>query len=30
MSLSNETESDTRAERIEPVLLAAGWGLGGS
>lgn len=29
MSISNETETeaDTRAKRIGPVLAAAGWGL---
>ena len=26
MSLSSETEADTRAERIEPILREAGWG----
>ena len=26
MSLHDETEADTRAERIDPVLSAAGWG----
>ena len=26
MSLHDETEADTRAERIDPVLRAAGWG----
>ena len=26
MSLHDETEADTRAERIDPVLAAAGWG----
>ncbi|PJK29141.1 EcoAI/FtnUII family type I restriction enzme subunit R [Minwuia thermotolerans] len=26
----DETEADTRAERIDPVLTAAGWGQGGS
>ncbi len=26
MTLHDETEADTRAERIEPVLRAAGWG----
>lgn len=30
-NFSNETEADTRAERIDPVLKAAGWGVvGGS
>ena len=27
MSLHDETEADTRAERIDPVLRAAGWGV---
>ena len=27
MSLHDETEADTRAERIDPVLWAAGWGV---
>jgi type I restriction enzyme R subunit len=27
---SDETEADTRAERIDPVLEAAGWGHNGS
>ena len=26
MSIHDETEADTRAERIDPVLAAAGWG----
>jgi len=26
MSITDETEADTRAERIDPVLAAAGWG----
>ncbi len=26
MSIAEETEADTRAERIDPVLAAAGWG----
>jgi len=26
MSYHEETEADTRAERIDPVLAAAGWG----
>ena len=26
MSIHNETEADTRADRIDPVLAAAGWG----
>lgn len=26
----NETEADTRANRIDPVLMAAGWGTGGA
>ena len=30
MSIHNETEADTRAERIDPVLAAAGWGQNGS
>lgn len=30
MSIHDETEADTRAERIDPVLLAAGWGKNGS
>ena len=30
MSVSAETEADTRADRIDPVLAAAGWGVGGS
>jgi len=30
MSLYDETEADTRAERIDPVLVAAGWGQNGS
>ncbi|PVH30321.1 EcoAI/FtnUII family type I restriction enzme subunit R [Pararhodobacter oceanensis] len=30
MSFHDETESDTRAERIDPVLAAAGWGRKGS
>lgn len=30
MSLHDETEADTRAERIDPVLAAAGWGQDGS
>ena len=30
MSYANETEADTRAERIDPVLAAAGWGQNGS
>lgn len=30
MSLHDETEADTRAERIDPVLAAAGWGQHGS
>ena len=27
MSIHDETEADTRAERIDPVLRAAGWGV---
>lgn len=27
MSAAHETEADTRAERIDPVLAAAGWGV---
>ena len=30
MSIYDETEADTRAERIDPVLVAAGWGQNGS
>ncbi|WDA13457.1 EcoAI/FtnUII family type I restriction enzme subunit R [Paracoccus marcusii] len=30
MSIHDETEADTRAERIDPILAAAGWGLNGS
>ena len=30
MSIHEETEADTRAERIDPVLAAAGWGQNGS
>lgn len=30
MSIHDETEADTRAERIDPVLAAAGWGQDGS
>lgn len=30
MSNYEETEADTRAERIDPVLAAAGWGQNGS
>lgn len=30
MSLHDETEADTRATRIDPVLAAAGWGRDGS
>lgn len=30
MSSRDETEADTRAERIDPVLAAAGWGADGS
>ena len=30
MSINDETEADTRAERIDPVLAAAGWGQNGS
>lgn len=30
MSFYDETEADTRAERIDPVLAAAGWGQNGS
>ena len=30
MSFHDETEADTRAERIDPVLAAAGWGKNGS
>ncbi len=30
MTLRDETEADTRAERIDPVLAAAGWGQNGS
>jgi len=30
MSIHEETEADTRAERIDPVLAAAGWGKNGS
>tara|TARA_R110002072_G_scaffold222585_3_gene379657 strand:- start:20672 stop:23002 length:2331 start_codon:yes stop_codon:yes gene_type:complete len=30
MSIHEETEADTRAERIDPVLAAAGWGANGS
>ena len=28
MAVHDETEADTRAERIDPVLKAAGWGVG--
>ena len=27
MSLHDETEAETRADRIDPVLRAAGWGV---
>ena len=27
MSIGNETEADTRANRIDPVLRDAGWGV---
>ena len=27
MAYEDETEEDTRAERIEPALRAAGWGV---
>jgi len=27
MSIHDETEADTRAERIDPVLAAAGWDI---
>jgi type I restriction enzyme R subunit len=30
MTTSDQTEADTRAERIDPVLAAAGWGQNGS
>ncbi|GER02202.1 hypothetical protein JCM17845_28250 [Iodidimonas gelatinilytica] len=30
MSIHDETEADTRAERIDPVLVASGWGQNGS
>lgn len=30
MSIHDETEADTRAERIDPALAAAGWGHNGS
>ena len=30
MSIYDETEADTRAERIDPILTAAGWGKNGS
>lgn len=30
MSIHDESEADTRAERIDPVLAAAGWGKNGS
>jgi type I restriction enzyme R subunit len=30
MAYNDETEADTRAERIDPVLTAAGWGKDGS
>lgn len=30
MSINDETEADTRAGRIDPVLSAAGWGQNGS
>ena len=30
MSIHDETEADTRAERIDPVLAGAGWGKNGS
>jgi type I restriction enzyme R subunit len=30
MSIHDETEADSRAERIDPVLAAAGWGKNGS
>lgn len=30
MSNQTETEADTRANRIDPVLMAAGWGTGGA
>lgn len=30
MSIHDETEADTRAERIDPVLASAGWGQNGS
>jgi type I restriction enzyme R subunit len=30
MNPNAETEADTRADRIDPVLAAAGWGAGGS
>jgi type I restriction enzyme R subunit len=30
MNPNDETEADTRADRIDPVLSAAGWGTGGS
>lgn len=30
MSVHDETEADTRAERIDPVLTAAGWGQNGA
>ena len=26
MTIHDETEADTRAERIDPALAAAGWG----
>ncbi|MEH6674313.1 MAG: DEAD/DEAH box helicase family protein [Sulfitobacter sp.] len=30
MGIRDETEADTRAERIDPILRAAGWGKNGS
>lgn len=30
MNIQDETEADTRAERIDPILAAAGWGQNGS
>lgn len=30
MSIHDETETDTRAERMDPVLAAAGWGWNGA
>ena len=30
MPILTESEADTRANRIDPVLFAAGWGAGGA